>query len=79
MSAAFFKLTSTACQFLMEQGLFVADVCLITTAITFPISRQLKKSDPAKISHGYDLRCDDETAVCDGTRVEAVKNCLPTG
>jgi hypothetical protein len=77
MSAPFFNYINR-CQFLLQQGLFVADVCYYY-GDHVPNFAQLKKSDPAKILPGYDYDVITEEALIERASVRDGKIVLPDG
>jgi len=66
------------CQFLLQQGNFVADV-LYYYGDHVPNFSQLKKSDPAKIQPGYDYDVITAEALIDRASVRDGKIILPDG
>jgi hypothetical protein len=76
-SAPFFSYINR-CQFLLQQGLFVADVAYYY-GDHVPNFAQLKKSDPAKILPGYDYDVITEEALLTRARVSDGKIVLPDG
>jgi hypothetical protein len=76
-SAPFFSYINR-CQFLLQQGLFVADVAYYY-GDHVPNFAQLKKSDPAKILPGYDYDVITEEALLTRARVTDGKVVLPDG
>jgi hypothetical protein len=77
MSAPFFNYINR-CQFLLQQGLFVADVCYYY-GDHVPNFAQLKKSDPAHILPGYDYDVITEEALIERASVRDGKIVLPDG
>ena len=76
-SAPFFSYIDR-CEFLLQQGLFVADVAYYY-GDHVPNFAQLKKSDPAKILPGYDYDVITEEALLARARVRDGKIVLPDG
>ena len=66
------------CQFMLQQGLFVADVCYYY-GDHVPNFAQLKKSDPAHILPGYDYDVITEEALIERTHVRNGRIILPDG
>jgi hypothetical protein len=66
------------CQFLLQQGLFVADVCYYY-GDHVPNFAQLKSSDPAKILPGYDYDVVPEEVVLKRMTVRDGRIMLPDG
>jgi hypothetical protein len=66
------------CQYLLQQGLFVADVCYYY-GDHVPNFTQLKKSDPARILPGYDYDVATEEVVLTRMSVEDGRIVLPDG
>ncbi|HEX3800789.1 MAG TPA: glycosyl hydrolase [Verrucomicrobiae bacterium] len=66
------------CQFMMQQGLFDADVCYYY-GDHVPNFSQLKKSDPAKILPGYDYDVITEEALLERMSVRDKRLMLPDG
>jgi hypothetical protein len=66
------------CQFMLQQGLFVADVAYYY-GDHVPNFAQLKKSDPAKILPGYDYDVISEEALLTRASVRDGKIVLPDG
>jgi hypothetical protein len=76
-SAPFFSYIDR-CEFMLQQGLFVADVAYYY-GDHVPNFAQLKKSDPAKILPGYDYDVITEEALLTRASVRAGKIVLPDG
>ena len=76
-SAPFFNYINR-CQFLLQQGFFVADVCYYY-GDHVPNFAQLKKSDPAKILPGYDYDVITEEALIERASVRDGRIVLPDG
>ena len=76
-SAPFFSYIDR-CQFLLQQGLFVADVCFYY-GDHVPNFSQLKKSDPAHIHPGYDYDVITAEALMERASVRDGKIVLPDG
>jgi len=76
-SAPFFGYINR-CQFMLQQGLFVADVAYYY-GDHVPNFAQLKKSDPAKILPGYDYDVITEEALLTRASVRDGKIVLPDG
>jgi hypothetical protein len=76
-SAPFFSYIDR-CQFMLQQGLFVADVAYYY-GDHVPNFAQLKKSDPAKILPGYDYDVITEEALIERASVRDGKIVLPDG
>ena len=76
-SAPFFSYINR-CQFLLQQGLFVADVAYYY-GDHVPNFAQLKKSDPAHILPGYDYNVITEEALLTRASVRDGKIVLPDG
>jgi hypothetical protein len=66
------------CQFLLQQGLFVADVCYYY-GDHVPNFAQLKRSDPARVLPGFDYDVITEEAILTRLRVESGRLVLPDG
>lgn len=66
------------CQYLLQQGLFVADVCYYY-GDHVPNYAQLKKSDPARLLPGYDYDAATEEVVLTRMNVEDGRIVLPDG
>lgn len=66
------------CQFLLQRGLFVADVCHYY-GDTVPNFAQLKKSDPARVLPGYDYDVATEEVVLERLSVRDGRLVLPDG
>ena len=66
------------CQYLLQQGLFVADVCYYY-GDHVPNYAQLKKSDPARLLPGYDYDVATEEVVLTRMNVEDGRIVLPDG
>ena len=66
------------CQFLLQQGLFVADVCFYYGA-GVPNFAQLKQSDPAGVLPGYDYDVATAEVLLDRMRVKDGRLVLPDG
>ena len=66
------------CQFLLQQGLFVADVCCYY-GDHVPNFAQLKQSNPARILPGYDYDVIDEEALLTRMSVKNGRLVLPDG
>jgi hypothetical protein len=66
------------CQFMLQQGLFVADVCY-HYGDHVPNFAQHKRSDPAKVLPGYDYDVITAEALLTRARVEAGRIVLPDG
>lgn len=76
-SAPFFAYIDR-CQFMLQQGLFAADVCYYY-GDHVPNFAQLKKSDPAHILPGYDYDVITEEALIERARVSDGRIVLPDG
>jgi hypothetical protein len=76
-SAPFFSYINR-CQFLLQQGLFVADVAYYY-GDHVPNFAQLKKSDPARVLPGYDYDVITEEALLTRASVRDGKIVLPDG
>jgi hypothetical protein len=66
------------CQFLLQQGRFVADACYYY-GDQVPNFAQLKSSDPAKVLPGYDYDVIDAQALLSRMSVKAGRLVLPDG
>lgn len=76
-SAPFFSYIDR-CQFMLQQGLFAADVCYYY-GDHVPNFAQLKKSDPARILPGYDYDVITEEALIERADVRDGRIVLPDG
>jgi len=76
-SAPFFSYIDR-CQFMLQQGLFVADVCYYY-GDHVPNFAQLKKSDPAHVLPGYDYDVITEEALLERASVRNGRIVLPDG
>jgi hypothetical protein len=74
-SAPFFDYIDR-CQFMLQRGLFVADVCYYY-GDHVPNFAQLKKSDPARVLPGYDYDVITEEALIERADVRAGRIVLP--
>jgi hypothetical protein len=66
------------CQYLLQQGLFVADVCYYY-GDHVPNFAQLKQSDPARVLPGYDYDVATEEVVLNRMEVQDGRIVLPDG
>jgi len=76
-SAPFFSYINR-CQWMLQQGLFVADVAYYY-GDQVPNFAQLKRSDPAHVLPGYDYDVITEEALLERARVKAGRIVLPDG
>lgn len=76
-SAPFFAYFNR-CQFLLQQGLFVADACYYYGDMV-PNFAQLKRADPAKVLPGYDYDVATEEVVLTRMSVHQGRVVLPDG
>jgi hypothetical protein len=76
-SAPFFSYLNR-CEFLLQQGLFVADACYYY-GDHVPNFAQLRRSDPARLGAGYDYDVVTAEVLLERMKVEAGRLVLPDG